>query len=548
MADEPHNKLVACIKRNLLTILTVVGVFGGTAVGLLLRAASSTKWTSREIMYLAFPGELFLRMLKCLIIPLLMSSVISAIGSLDLSLSKKIAFRSILFYTATTICAVVLGILLVVVIRPGEGTVPWKPVDEDDTSRVLTRHVITQDTLLDLIRNFFPPNLVQACVGQSQTFLHEPNIYTLYKKGNQDILRSIVGNSTLDSESKSAIFDSLATSDNKRRLNESLFKELKKIKYNSTHYGSVELEDIYSSEKWKFEERYESTTNVLGLVTFSIVFGIAMGQLGEKGKVLLDFFHALSEAMMIITSWVIWLSPVGVFFLVVAKVLEIVSFADLVGRLGLYFMTVLLGLFIHGFITLSIIYFVTLRRLPFKVIAQLSQVLITAFGTASSQATMPISIQTMDKMGLDPRVTRFVIPIGATINMDGTALYEAVAAIFIAQLNNISLGFGKTIAVCLTATAASIGAAGIPQAGLVTMVMVLDTVGLPADAVINIIAVDWLLDRFRTTINVMCDCLGARLVDILSVGELAGTAVTKDRLNAAEPHELIEMAKNDQHI
>nr|CAI5854211.1 unnamed protein product [Callosobruchus analis] len=127
--------------------------------------------------------------------------------------------------------------------------------------------------------------------------------------------------------------------------------------------------------------------------------------------------------------------------------MEIKSFGELVGRLGLYFMTVLLGLFLHGFVTLSVIYFVAVRRLPFKVIGQLSQVLITAFGTASSSATMPITIQTMDKMGLDPRVTRFVIPIGATINMDGTALYEAVAAIFIAQLKNIDMSFGKTIAV-----------------------------------------------------------------------------------------------------
>ncbi|XP_030766856.1 excitatory amino acid transporter 2-like [Sitophilus oryzae] len=545
------NRIRGCIHKNLLTILTVVGVLGGTAVGLLIRAMSSSPWTNREVMYLAFPGEMFLRMLKLLIIPLLMASVISAIGSLDLSLSKKIAIRSILYYATTTICAVILGIILVVLIRPGVGALPWKPASEDDSSRVLTRHVLTQDTLLDLVRNVFPPNLVQACIAQSQTFLHEPNVLTLYKNGNAEILRAIVGNSTLDAEFKHAIFESLSSLERRRPINSSLLRQLEKIGYNATHYGHVELEDIYAADKWKFEERYESTTNVLGLVTFSIVFGIAMGQLGEQGKILLTFFHALSEAMMIITSWVIWASPLGVFFLVAAKVLEISSFADLIGRLGLYFMTVLLGLFIHGFVTLSVIYFVALRKLPFKVIGQLSQVLVTAFGTASSSATMPITIQTMDKMGLDPRVTRFVIPIGATINMDGTALYEAVAAIFIAQLNNIDLGFGKTVAVCLTATAASIGAAGIPQAGLVTMVMVLDTVGLPADAVINIVAVDWLLDRFRTTINVMCDCLGARLVDLLSVGELSGkpaTVTAQDRLNA-EVHELTEIAKPDhQHL
>ncbi|CAH1113997.1 unnamed protein product [Psylliodes chrysocephalus] len=476
MANGPRN----FFHRNLLTILTVAGVVGGTITGIVIRATSGGHWSKRDVMYLAFPGEIFLRMLKCLIIPLLMSSVIQAIGSLDLSLSRKIAIRSILYYATTTVFAVVLGIFLVLTIRPGVGATPWS----GDESERVTRHVLTQDTLLDLIRNLFPPNIIQACTSQSQTFLIEPKNETVKKMGH---------------------------------------------------------------EYWKFEERYEPTTNVLGLVVFSITFGITLGKMGERAKILLEFFNALSEIMMIITSWVIWISPIGVFFLVAAKVLEVASFADLIGRLGLYFATVVTGLFLHGFGSLSIIYFVAVRKLPFKVIIQLSQVLVTAFGTASSSATMPISISTMDKMGVDPRVTRFVIPIGATINMDGTALYEAVAAIFIAQLKDIPLTFGKTVAVCVTATAASIGAAGIPQAGLVTMVMVLDTVGLPSEEVINIIAVDWLLDRFRTTINVMCDCLGAQLVDYLSVGEL-GSLPEAEKINAQQPQELVELSKVDSNL
>lgn len=140
---------------------------------------------------------------------------------------------------------------------------------------------------------------------------------------------------------------------------------------------------------------------------------------------------------------------------------------------------------------------------------------------------MPITINCLDGMGMDGRITRFVIPVGATINMDGTALYEAVAAIFIAQFRRIPLSFGHIIAVSLTATAASIGAAGIPQAGLVTMVMVLDTVGLPADDVIIIIAVDWLLDRFRTTINVLCDALGTIVVNHLSKNDVMFREVSK---------------------
>ena len=142
-------------------------------------------------------------------------------------------------------------------------------------------------------------------------------------------------------------------------------------------------------------------------------------------------------------------------------------------------------------------------------------------GTASSSATLPVTINLLEtKNKVDPRVCRFILPIGATINMDGTALYEAVAAIFIAQVNNLSLSIGQICAISITATAASIGAAGIPQAGLVTMVMVLETVGLPPDDITIILAVDWLLDRFRTAINVLGDSIGAGIVYHLSKEEL----------------------------
>merc|ERR1712168_413689 len=135
--------------------------------------------------------------------------------------------------------------------------------------------------------------------------------------------------------------------------------------------------------------------------------------------------------------------------------------------------------------------------------------------------TLPVTIAALEERNnIDPRITRFVLPIGATINMDGTALYEAVAAIFIAQVNNLSLSIGQICAISITATAASIGAAGIPQAGLVTMVMVLETVGLPAEDVTIILAVDWLLDRFRTAINVLGDSIGAGIVYRLSKNEL----------------------------
>ena len=155
--------------------------------------------------------------------------------------------------------------------------------------------------------------------------------------------------------------------------------------------------------------------------------------------------------------------------------------------------------------------------------------LTTAFGTSSSSATVPVTKDCMcNKNGVSEQVADFILPIGATINMDGTALYEAIAAIYIAQVRDVPLNFGQIIAVSITATAASIGAATIPQAGLITLVMVLETVGLPAEDVALILAVDWLLDRFRTALNVYGDSIGGGIVDKLC---------QKDLLELEESHQ-----------
>ncbi|XP_011638619.1 excitatory amino acid transporter 1-like isoform X1 [Pogonomyrmex barbatus] len=456
----------SCLSHNALTILTVCGVIGGVILGIILRN-SRERWTPREIMYINYVGDLFLRMLKSLILPLIISSLISAIGSLDLSLSGRIGARAIGYYMATTICAVILGIILVVSIQPGHGSAASE-------TKKPAQNVSTVDTLMDLVRNMFPPNLVQACIAQHRT---EPKL-----------------------------------PDN----------------------ASSDL----PLEEWELEEKIVPGSNILGLVVFATVMGITLGKMGPQAKPLLSFFDSLSGAMMLITNWVIWLSPIGVLSLVASKITEMKSLEEVVSQLGMYFLTVLIALLIHGFLVLPGMYFLLTKKNPYIYISNMAEALVTAFGTSSSSATLPLAISCLEnKNGIDPRVTRFVMPIGATVNMDGTALYEAVAAIFISQVRKISLSFGQLIAISITATAASIGAAGIPQAGLVTMVMVLDTVRLPANDVFLIIAVDWLLDRCRTTINVIGDSLGAGIVQYLSRNELAALPhSTQQTQNGADCH------------
>ncbi|XP_016962179.1 excitatory amino acid transporter 1 [Drosophila biarmipes] len=472
---QDGGKFKSFMQENVLTMATVIGVFVGGLIGFIIKN-STGEWSKREIMYISFPGEIFLRMLKCLIVPLLVSSITSAIGGLDLSMSSKIATRAITYYFVTTISAVILGICLVTTLRPGQGA---KIVETQTESIDKASKVLTPDTLMDLVRNMFTDNIIQSTMFQHRTEIYE----------------------------------------------------------------NTSISPAQPMENWEFKSAQREGSNVLGLVMFSVILGTTIGRMREKGQLLQDFFTTLSEAMMTITSWVIWISPLGVAFLIAAKIIEMESIAATIQSLGWYFITVMIGLFLHGFGTIAVIFFLGTRRLPYRFIAKLSQVLATAFGTGSSSATMPLTIKCLDNMGIDPRVTRFVIPVGATINMDGTALYEAVAALFIAQYREMSYSFGTIVAVSITATAASIGAAGIPQAGLVTMVMVLDTVGLEPKDVSLIIAVDWLLDRFRTTINVMCDALGTILVNHLSKNDLASV----DRLNA-EPHELLELGPNGHEM
>lgn len=186
--------------------------------------------------------------------------------------------------------------------------------------------------------------------------------------------------------------------------------------------------------------------NVLGLLLFCVLFGIIISRLKEKTVILKKFFEALLEVVMQLVHLAMLFSPIGIFFLIVAKILSMDNLNDFVGSLGLYMATVLAGLFIHGVILLPLILFLITRMNVFKYVRGMSQALVTAFGTASSSATLPVTYRCVEeKNHIDPRVSRFVLPLGATVNMDGTALYEAVAALYIAQVNNIPLTATKVI-------------------------------------------------------------------------------------------------------
>ncbi|KAK3567356.1 hypothetical protein QTP86_019916 [Hemibagrus guttatus] len=810
------------LKRNWVLIATIVSVLLGIGLGVVVREYAALSHLDKQ--YFGFPGELLMRMLKLIILPLIISSMITGVAALDSEVSGHIGLRAVIYYFSTTIIAVILGIILVITIKPGVSQVA------DNIDRAgSTPNVTTVDTLLDLVRNMFPENLVQACFQQ-------------YKTQRKEIELPVSNTSNMVTTTFPPLTTIIAT------VAQNLTKDY-------TIVGT-----------------YSDGINVLGLIVFCIAFGLVIGKMGERGRILLEFFDALNEASMRLVHIIMCYMPVGILFLIAAKIIEVDDW-DIFRKMGLYMVTVLSGststnpfihsfivfrlsgagsrgqqskqgcpdlphprhflqlfrrdpevfpgqpkdivspacpgsspvplpggacpehlsretsrrhpkqmpeppqlppfdveeqqlysellsgdrapypiskgaprhpteegrvsgieeilevflppsdnipsrgqqlststvnsvgrelltpseapnglpefprghpivllhgltellpdpsfcfrdhpvcsslglpvclsclrnplsqpgsiglllqldgipyfqcpplcsgiaavtgtrdlmatapdgcinngggehgplrlnvpnlprdlvetlpevgvedppnrgisktfptdphntfgpaksvrhappLAIHAIIFLPLIYFAFVRKNPFTFALGMAQALVTALMISSSSATLPVTFRCAEENNrIDKRITRFVLPVGATINMDGTALYEAVAAIFIAQLNGLDLDVGQIVTISITATVASIGAAGVPNAGMVTMVIVLTAVGLPASDVTLIVAVDWLIDRFRTMVNVLGDAFGAGIVQKLSKRELERMDLTSD-VDVANPFAL----------
>ena len=394
-----------------LLIFIVVGVAAGMISGWIWGPAMES---------VAWIGALFLDALKMLIVPLIVSAVISGIASLgDIRKLGRIGGATMAYFLITTGIAVFIGLVMANLIQPGAGLQLGARDDEGVPDILAGRE---ETGIVDIIRSLISPNLIAAA-------------------------------------------------------------------------ANMEL---------------------IPLIVFSIVFGAALTRLGERGEPVIRFFSGVNDAMMKLVVWLMYFAPVGIFALIAARLGRAGggdAFLAEITAVGWHVVTVVGGLTVHFVLLLLILFFIAGRGWDYLV--NMLRALFTAFGTASSAATLPLTMECVRENKVDERAVRFVVPLGCTINMDGTALYEAAAVLFIAQAYGLDLGLGAQVIVFITATLAAIAAAGIPEAGLVTMVIVLNAVGLPLEGIGLLLAVDWFLDRFRTTVNVWGDAVGAAVVDRL---------------------------------
>ncbi|XP_012555419.1 excitatory amino acid transporter isoform X1 [Hydra vulgaris] len=492
---KKRRKLVTFLKKNLLVVLIVFGAFLGIIIGISINTSiQKIKQPNRytAITCIGFPGELLIRMLKMLILPLIVCSLIAGLSNIDTKTSLKVGGRALTYYLSTTALAAILGLILVSAIKPGKGIKQVATLNNQELVNPL-------DSFLDIVRNMFPANIISACFEQDKTIIVE-----IKEAVETKTILFTKGNLTND------------------EINELIQRrEIYLVSSGNKSETYMKNETIYRNYKIGKGLGAKGPTNFLGLIIFSIAVGTVACKLGEKAKPFVDIIVAFNDIVTELLKVVMWYSPFGIGCLIIASFSEMENVSKTLSSLGLFITTVVLGIAIHGFVVLPGLYFAFTRKNPYIFLKGMFSAMATAFGTSSSAATLPVTFQCLEeKLNIDKRITRFIIPIGTTVNMDGTALYEAVSAIFIAQSIGRQLSFGDYILISLTSILASIGAAAIPHAGLITMIIVLDTVGLPTDMVAVFFSVDWFLGRIRTMINVLGDAYGAGIVQHLSKNEL----------------------------
>lgn len=448
-----------------------------------------------------FLGEIFLNALNMMVVPLVVSSIIVGIANLgDLRKLRGMCKKTISYYLVTTGISVLIGLILVNIIRPGSGIQHGEDFP-GASYRVDGNQILLEHTRLDHIK---------------------------YKKGFQIILKdqNIAGDIDPIVDPKTNYFtvkhwESLQTGvkikPQPMGTGIQISLTISEVVRGKDHSVFEVITDVFVGMIPTNIFKAMVETDVLPLIVFSILFGGMLTTLEEKAQTLIKVIKGINDTIMQIVQIIILFAPIGIFSLISARMGQSGGWSGFLPelvKLGWYSSTVIIGLLIHGLVILPLILTLVARRRVSLYGGNMLPALSTAFSTSSSSATLPQTLECVkEKNGVSNRTASFVVPLGATINMDGTALYEAVAALFIAQVYGIYLSPVEQTIVFLTATLAAIGAAGIPEAGLVTLVIVLRAVNLPIEGITLILIIDWFLDRCRTTVNVWGDSVGAAVIE-----------------------------------
>ncbi len=372
----------------------------------------------KAVVYTNWAGEIFLRALNMIIVPLILCSITTGVASVGSGERLgKLGLKTLGYYIFTSLIAIITGFIFVTIIKPGTGAKLGLEIPID-------------------------------------------NISSMSKNFGSTLIKIVPSN----------IFEAL------------------------------------------------SQGQMLSIILFAILFGFFITKISEdKRNLITDVINAVLDVIMKLTLFVIKFTPAGIFSITAKIIAQQISMgnqiSEIISRLGIYFLTVIAGLLFHSFITLHLMVRILGRINPVQHFKNMITPLLTAFSTSSSNATLPLTMEAVEnKDGVSKKISSFTLPLGATINMNGTALYECVAVIFIAQAYGYNLSIAQQLVIIFMALLTAIGSAGIPMAGLVMMTVVIKAVGLPLEGIGLVLAVDRILDMFRTAVNVYGDTCGAVII------------------------------------
>ena len=396
-----------------LTSKILIGMFSGLLLGSIISffGLEANQFIKIYLIdgFLYIGGQVFISLLKLMVVPLVFFSLTSGVSSLDQNLSLgRIAGKTLGLYLTTTAIAITIGLTIAVLFNPGNNL---------DLETSISLSIPESPNIKDIILGIIPSNPIKAMADG----------------------------------------------------------------------------------------------NMLQIIVFSILLGIAIRSLGDSVKIIKDAVNSITEIVLKLVMFIINIAPYGVFCLI--SVLFAEKGLTVLGDLSFYFFIVVSALLLHGFLTYSLLLILFVKINPLKFYNKIKSLMLFAFSTSSSNATIPVTLRTViDGIGVNRKIASFTVPLGATINMDGTAIMQGVATVFIANAYSIDLLFVDYLMVILTATLASIGTAGVPGVGLIMLAMVLNQVGLPVEGIALIIGVDRLLDMLRTVVNVTGDSTVSTIV------------------------------------
>lgn len=442
-------------------------------------------------------GDLFVGLLKMVVMPLIFCSIVVAIAGLGKDKLGSLGLRTLGFYFLTTAIAVVIGLVLANTIQPGKDAKISK-------NAVVTGYEFDLDgdgqvdktlTLSSGVRKLEIP--LELAQGPKQSIVY----WVVFADGERERNTASVG----DADRRSSPSLRLSLSEESAWLEPVLGKKAAAAATAGERISKGVMQYVPSNPLGSMAKG-----EILPTVLFAIILALALMRM-KKNALVIDMLTVISDAMVVIVHGLLKVTPIGVFALIATTVGK-AGYSVLVSLMW-YCLAVTLGLLIQTFVVYPLLIRLVGKGSPLQFFAGIKEAMLLAFSTASSSATLPVTMDCVERnLGVPKRVANFVLPLGATVNMDGTALYEAMAAMFIAQAYGMDLGLGEQVVIFLTANLAAVGAAGIPGAGLVTLALVLTAVGLPLEGLGMILAVDRILDMFRTTTNVTGDAAVAYIV------------------------------------